>query len=104
MLGTLDRWNADRGFGFISPDGNPSDSIMLHIYVLKRAGYDTIRIGDRFEVKTTDNLGRLKATDVNLVARGGGAVIDLSVRHGDAQTMTHMSRHRQERVQWPSGW
>lgn len=53
--GTIARWNADKGFGFVARDGAAA-SIFLHIHDFDRAQRDLLRAGLRvsFEVRESD--------------------------------------------------
>lgn len=53
--GTVKWFNAEKGFGFITPDGGGND-IFVHIKAIQRAGLDTLEAGDR--VSATVRAGR----------------------------------------------
>jgi cold shock protein len=64
--GTLQMWNAERGYGFIADDSGGPD-IFLHISALQSAGIDPddMRKGERltFDVESTRE-GKTKASNV----------------------------------------
>ena len=64
--GTLQMWNAERGYGFIADDSGGPD-IFLHVSALQSAGIDPddIRKGERlsFDVESTRE-GKTKAGNV----------------------------------------
>lgn len=53
--GTVKWFNAEKGFGFITPDGGGND-VFVHIKAVQRAGLDTLEAGDR--VSATVKAGR----------------------------------------------
>jgi CspA family cold shock protein len=67
--GTLKKWNADRGFGFIKDDAGGPD-MFLHVSALKIAGIDpdTIAIGTRLNFSSEPTRdGRARASNVQLL-------------------------------------
>jgi len=71
MLGTVKFWNGERGFGFIAPDGSPTD-VFLHVRSLP-PGVESVGQGDRvsFEVEEDPSprrQGRRRATNVSVIA------------------------------------
>ena len=66
--GTLKKWNAERGYGFIADDAGGPD-MFLHISALQSAGIDpdNLRRGERltFDVESGRD-GRTKASNVRL--------------------------------------
>jgi cold shock protein len=70
--GTLKKWNAERGYGFIADDSGGPD-MFLHISALQSAGIDPddIRKGDRFTFDAEITRDRkTKASNVRLVEMG----------------------------------
>jgi CspA family cold shock protein len=45
-IGTLKRFNADRGFGFIAPDSEVGPECFVHVSILARAGIKNAKPGD----------------------------------------------------------
>jgi len=78
--GRLERWNDDKGFGFIRPD-NANKEIFIHISALKRMSRRPV-VGDMisFRVETDDN-GKPRAVNAVIV---GVSIINprLASAHG----------------------
>ena len=63
LLGTLSRWNADRGFGFITPDGGGAD-VFVHASDMSRIG-GAPQVGWRLDFQVGPGKdGRTRAFDV----------------------------------------
>ncbi len=65
--GTVKFFNADKGFGFITPEGGAKD-IFVHISALQASGIQTLREGQRisFEMEP-DQMGKgPKAINIQL--------------------------------------
>jgi len=58
QTGTVKFFNADRGFGFITPDGGGKD-VFVHVTALERSGIQQVREGQKlsFELEN-DRRGR----------------------------------------------
>jgi len=58
--GTVKWFNAQKGFGFIEPDGGGSDAF-VHISAVERAGLSTLREGQKvsFEVVADRKTGKM---------------------------------------------
>ncbi|MEQ9138688.1 MAG: cold-shock protein [Thalassobaculum sp.] len=58
--GTVKWFNAQKGFGFIEPDGGGSDAF-VHISAVERAGMSTLREGQKvsFEVVADRKTGKM---------------------------------------------
>jgi CspA family cold shock protein len=52
-IGTVKWFNAQKGYGFLAPEGGGKD-VFVHISAVERAGMDTLREGQRlnFELET----------------------------------------------------
>ncbi|MFO1261358.1 MAG: cold-shock protein [Sphingomonadaceae bacterium] len=63
-VGTVKFFNADKGYGFIAPDGGGDDSF-VHISAVEQAGMATLQKDQRvsYEV-STDQRGRSSATQL----------------------------------------
>ena len=63
-VGTVKFFNADKGYGFIAPDGGGDDSF-VHISAVEQAGMPTLQKDQRvsYEV-STDQRGRSSATQL----------------------------------------
>ncbi|UUL81672.1 MULTISPECIES: cold-shock protein [Sphingomonas] len=46
ITGTVKFFNADKGYGFITPDGGGQDAF-VHISAVERAGFSTLRENQR---------------------------------------------------------
>ena len=66
-IGTVKFFNADKGYGFISPEGGGQDAF-VHITAVERAGLSTLRQEQRvsYELEAGKN-GKMSA--VNLQAQ-----------------------------------
>jgi CspA family cold shock protein len=62
--GTVKFFNAERGFGFISPDDGSKDAF-VHISAVERAGLATLREGQKltYELETGRN-GKMSAENL----------------------------------------
>ncbi len=62
--GTVKFFNAERGFGFISPDDGSKDAF-VHISAVERAGLATLREGQKltYELETGRN-GKMSAENI----------------------------------------
>lgn len=58
--GTVKWFNAQKGFGFIEPDGGGNDAF-VHISAVERAGLSTLREGQKvsFEVVADRKTGKM---------------------------------------------
>ncbi len=65
--GTVKFFNAERGFGFISPDDGSKDAF-VHISAVERAGLATLREGQKltYELETGRN-GKMSAENLATV-------------------------------------
>ncbi|QXI65988.1 Cold shock protein CspA (plasmid) [Paracoccus marcusii] len=65
--GTVKWFNADKGFGFIQPEGGAQD-VFVHISAVERAGLQTLKDGAAvsYELETGRN-GKTSAIDLRLV-------------------------------------
>ena len=65
-VGTVKFFNADKGYGFISPDGGGADSF-VHISAVERSGMSTLQKEQRvsYEVEVGQNG---KSSAVNLAS------------------------------------
>ena len=65
-IGTVKFFNADKGYGFIAPEGGGNDAF-VHISAVERAGMHTLDKDQRVSYDLeTDNRGKTSA--VNLAA------------------------------------
>jgi cold shock protein len=63
-VGTVKWFNAQKGYGFIQPDGGSKD-VFVHISAVERSGLETLREGQRvsFEVERSSQ-GKMSATSL----------------------------------------
>jgi CspA family cold shock protein len=65
-IGTVKFFNADKGYGFIQPEGSGNDAF-VHISAVERAGMTTLNKDQRLSYEL-ENDQRGKASAVNLQA------------------------------------
>ncbi len=65
MIGTVKWFNAQKGFGFIQPEGGGSD-VFVHISAVERAGMRALNEGQRvsFEVERDPRSGKSAAAQL----------------------------------------
>ena len=63
-IGTLKRFNADRGFGFIVPDSEPGEDCFVHVSTLARAGLKNAKPGDPLIYEIGERNGKPCAVSV----------------------------------------
>src|SRR4051794_6674339 len=63
--GKIKKWNSDRGFGFIQPEGGGAD-VFVHASAFEKAGLDAPKEGDRvsYDVKTDRRSGKTAAANI----------------------------------------
>ncbi len=66
--GTVKWFNAQKGFGFIEPDGGGSDAF-VHISAVERAGLGDLREGQKvgFELVSDRKSGKMSADNLKLL-------------------------------------
>ena len=71
--GTVKFFNADKGFGFIAPEGG-GDDVFVHVTALERAGIRGLNEGDlvSFEVEEDRRSGKVSATNLQVTGTGSG--------------------------------
>jgi CspA family cold shock protein len=63
-IGTVKFFNADKGYGFIAPDGGGNDSF-VHISAVQRSGLDTLMKDQRVSYELeTDRRGKTAAVNL----------------------------------------
>jgi CspA family cold shock protein len=67
MIGTLDRYDDQRGFGFIKPDEGGAD-VFVHLRDAQRSGLTSLAVGDRLEflVERSPRDGKIRAAEIRL--------------------------------------
>ena len=67
--GRVKFFNADRGYGFIAPEGGDSD-VFVHVHEVEFAGMKTLVKGQLLTYNTAPARdGRLKAVNLRLLSR-----------------------------------
>lgn len=66
--GTVKWFNADKGFGFIAPDGGGSDAF-VHISAVERSGIGDLREGQKisYELVSDRKSGKMSADNLKTV-------------------------------------
>ncbi len=66
--GTIKWFNYHKGYGFITPDEQPSDKdVFVHITALQRANVAKLEGGERVEYSTYVDRGRIAANILNIL-------------------------------------
>jgi CspA family cold shock protein len=67
-IGTVKFFNADKGYGFIAPDGGGQDAF-VHITALEQSGINTLNQNDRVTYDLeNDKRGKTAAVNVKMAA------------------------------------
>jgi CspA family cold shock protein len=66
LEGAVKRFDADKGYGFISPDGGGKD-VFIHITALRRSGVTALDPGQRVRVEVVDGSKGLEAERITLI-------------------------------------
>ena len=66
LEGAVKRFDADKGYGFISPDGGGKD-VFIHITALRRSGVTALDPGQRVRVEVVDGRKGLEAERITLI-------------------------------------
>ena len=64
--GTVKWFNAEKGYGFISPDDGSGD-VFVHYTAISGSGYKTLEEGQRVTFEVEQSAKGPQATDVNAV-------------------------------------
>ncbi len=66
--GTVKWFNADKGYGFIQPDGGGPD-VFVHISAVERSGIGTLKEGERvsFDIESDPRKGKTSAVNLREV-------------------------------------
>ena len=62
----MKRFDADKGYGFISPDDGGKD-VFIHITALRRSGVTALDPGQRVKVEVVDGRKGLEAERITLI-------------------------------------
>jgi cold shock protein len=66
LEGAVKRFDADKGYGFISPDGGGKD-VFIHITALRRSGVTALDPGQQVRVEVVDGRKGLEAERITLI-------------------------------------
>ena len=68
--GTVKWFNAQKGYGFIQPEGGGGKDVFVHISAVERAGLRELREGQRvsFEVVTDRKTGKAAAENLKTLS------------------------------------
>jgi CspA family cold shock protein len=64
-IGTVKWFNADKGFGFISPQDGGKD-VFVHITAVQAAGLKTVKDGQKVSYEVISERGKLAASELKL--------------------------------------
>jgi CspA family cold shock protein len=67
--GTVKWFNAQKGYGFIQPEGGGGKDVFVHVSAVERAGLRELREGQRvsFEVVTDRKTGKAAAENLKIL-------------------------------------
>ena len=66
MEGAVKWFEAEKGYGFISPDGGGKD-VFIHITALRRSGVNALEPGQRVRVEAVEGKKGLEADRITLI-------------------------------------
>ena len=64
-VGTVKWFNAQKGYGFIQPQGGGKD-VFVHISAVERAGLSTLNEGQQVEYQEVSNKGKTSAENLKV--------------------------------------
>ena len=64
--GTVKWFNAEKGYGFIAPDGGGND-VFVHFSAIPASGYRSLEEGQKVEFEITQGQKGAAAADVRLI-------------------------------------
>jgi len=63
--GTVKWFNAEKGYGFIAPEGGGSD-VFVHIKAVQKAGFNGLVEGAKVDFDVVDNRGKQAAENLRV--------------------------------------
>jgi CspA family cold shock protein len=63
--GTVKRFNATKGYGFIQPDDGSKD-VFVHISAVEKAGLSTLNVGAKVSYEEVPNKGKTSAENLRV--------------------------------------
>lgn len=65
ITGTVKWFNSTKGYGFIQPDDGSSD-VFVHISAVERAGFASLKEGQKLSYEIASNRGKTSAVNLQL--------------------------------------
>jgi CspA family cold shock protein len=65
-IGTVKWFNAQKGYGFIQPQGGGGKDVFVHISAVERAGLSTLNEGQRIEYEEVSSKGKTSAENLKV--------------------------------------
>ena len=66
-VGTVKWFNAQKGFGFIQPQGGGGKDVFVHISAVEKAGLSTLNEGQRVEFEEVADRGKTSAQNLKVI-------------------------------------
>jgi CspA family cold shock protein len=64
--GTVKFFNAQKGYGFIQPQGGGGKDVFVHISAVERAGLSTLNEGQHVEFELEESRGKTSAVNLKI--------------------------------------
>ena len=64
--GTVKWFSTTKGYGFISPDGEESKDVFVHISALQKAGLQQLNDGQTVSFEVVEHKGKTSAVNIQL--------------------------------------
>jgi CspA family cold shock protein len=65
-IGTVKWFNAQKGYGFIQPEGGSKD-VFVHISAVERSGMSTLREGQKLNYDVEEDRGKASACNLKAI-------------------------------------